>query len=86
MKWEAFKDKVESMRDRATTFENAYNGIKGSIKRQEGVCQVLEAFPQAARTQVDKQRERVEEAKRIALSEKRKYVSVSCLLPNFNVS
>lgn len=85
MKWEAFKQEVESMRDHAKAFENAYNGIKRSIENQDGIEKVLKAFPQAAREQVDNERTRLRRTKGRALDRKRTYVSVCCLclLPFF---
>jgi len=77
MKWGAFKEEVEALRDHAITYEKAYNMIKGSIERQDGVKAVLQALPQAAKTQIVKEKERLVEAKRIAISEKGSYVLVS---------
>ena len=77
MKWEAFKEEVETLRDHAITYENAYNMIKGTVERQDDVKAVFQALPLAAQTQVVKERERLEEAKRIAISEKGAYVLVS---------
>ena len=77
IKWEAFKKQVEVIKDRAETFENAYNAIKESIKRQDDVKTIVKALPQAARLQVVKQKNRLVEAKRIAVSEKGVYVLVS---------
>ena len=77
MKWEAFKEQVENIRDHAREYEDAYNGIQASVERQDGIKEILEALPQAAKIQVDKEVERLEEARRVAISEKRAYVSVS---------
>ena len=79
MKWEAFKEKVETMRDQAKAFENAYNGIKGSIENQEGIREVLKAFPQTAIIQAKKERERLITARNSAITEKRTYTLVSWL-------
>lgn len=73
MKWEAFKEEVETLRDHAITYENSYNMIKGTIERQDNVKAVFQALPQAV---VVKERERLQEAKRIAISEKGAYVLV----------
>ena len=54
IKWEAFKKQVEVIKDRAETFENAYNVIKESIKRHDDVNTIVKAPPQAARIQVVK--------------------------------
>ena len=77
MKWEVFKKQVEVIKDRAETFENAYNAIKESIKRRDDVKTILKSLPQAARLQVVKQKNRLEEARRVAVSEKGAYVLVS---------
>ena len=82
MKWEALKEQVEGMREHAKSFENAYNVIMESIKRQDGIREVLQAFPQAARIQVSKGKDRLEEARRVAVSEKGAYVLVSLFLQN----
>ena len=76
IKWEAFKKQVEVIKDRAETFENAYNAIKESITRHDDVKTIVKALPQAARLQVIKQKNRLVEAKRIAVSEKGAYVLV----------
>ena len=77
MKWEVFKEQVEVIKDRAETFENAYNAIKESITRHDDVKTIVKALPQAARLQVVKQKNRLEEARRVAVSEKGAYVLVS---------
>ena len=77
IKWEAFKKQVEVIKDRAETFENAYNDIKVSIKRHDDVKTIVKALPQVARLQVVKQKNRLEEARRVAVSEKGAYVLVS---------
>ncbi|XP_066026371.1 uncharacterized protein [Pocillopora verrucosa] len=74
IKWEAFKKQVEVIKVRAETFENAYNAIKESITRHDDVKTIVKALPQAARLQVVKQKNRLVEAKRIAVSEKGAYV------------
>lgn len=74
LKWEVFKKQVEVIKDRAETFEDAYNAIKESIKRRDDVKTILKALPQAARLQVVKQKNRLEEARRVAVSEKGAYV------------
>ena len=79
LKWEAFKEQVEGIRDHAKSYEDAYNGIKASIERQDGIKQILKALPESTKVQVDAEKVRLEEAKRIAITEKRAYVRVrSC--------
>ena len=77
MKWESFKQRVEKIKEHAKEYEDAYNGIQASVERQEGIREVMKALPQAAKIQVDKEKERLTEAKRIAESEKGAYVDVS---------
>ncbi len=77
MKWETFKQQVIKIKDHAKAYEDAYNGIQASVERQDGIRQVIQALPQAAKIQVDKEKERLVEAKRIAVSEKGAYVAVS---------
>ena len=76
MKWETFKEQLVQIKDNAQSYENAYNEIRASIERQEGIKQVLQALPLLAKIQVHKEKERLVEARRIALSEKRAYVKV----------
>ena len=77
MKWEVFKEQVEVIKDRAETFENAYNAIKESITRHDDVKTIVKALPRTTRLQVVKQKNRLEEARRVAVSEKGAYVLVS---------
>ena len=76
VKWEVFKLQVEQIKDHAKAYEDAYNGIQATVERQAGIREVIQALPQAAKIQVDKEKERLVEAKRIAESEKRAYVAV----------
>ena len=76
MKWETFKEQLVQINDNAQSYENAYNGIRASVERQEGIKQVLQALPLPAKIQVHKEKERLVEARRIALSEKRAYGQV----------
>ena len=76
MKWETFKEQLVQIKDNAQSYENAYNGIRASVERQEGIKQVLQALPLTAKNQVHKEKERLVEARRIALSEKRAYGQV----------
>lgn len=78
MKWEAFKHQVVKIRDNARDYETAYNGIKASIERQDGIKQILQALPQSAVVQVSTEKERLVEARRVAVSEKGAYVPVNC--------
>ena len=78
MKWEAYKEQVEDIRDHAKVYEDAYNGVQASIEREDNLREVLQALPEAAKIQVDNERERLIEARRIAISEKGAYVAVSC--------
>lgn len=78
MKWEAFKGEVETIKGHAEEYEKAFNAIKLSIDHQEGIKEVIKAIPQAAKIQVVKEKERLKEARRISISEKGAYTSVSC--------
>ena len=80
MKWEAFKEQVEGIRDHAKAYEDSYNAIKESMERQDDIKAVMQALPQATRTQIVNEKKRLVEAKRVARSEKGAYVSVSCRL------
>ncbi len=77
MKWEAYKEQVEEIRDHAKAYEDAYNGVQASIERQDNLNEVLQALPEAALIQVNSELERLIEARRIAISEKGAYVAVS---------
>lgn len=77
MKWEFFKERVEKIKDRAKAYEDAYNGIQASVERQDSIRVVIQALPQAAKIKVDKEIERLEKARRSAISEKGAYVAVS---------
>ena len=77
MKWEAFKEQVEDIKDHAKSYELAYSGIQDSIERQDSLREVLQALPAAAKIQVDRERTRLIEARRVAISEKAAYVVVS---------
>ena len=76
-KWDLFKRQVEIIKDNATAYEDAYNGIQDSVARQDGIRQILQALPQAAKKNVDQAKTRLVEARRIAVSEKEAYVDVS---------
>ena len=79
-KFETFRQQVERIRDHATAYENAYNGIQASIERRDGIREILQALPQAAKIQVDNEKTRLIEARRIAISEKGVYVRVRCCI------
>ena len=68
---------MESIRDHARPYENSYNTIQAFVERKDGIRQILQALPQAAKTQVDNEKTRLVEARRIAISEKGAYVRVS---------
>ena len=79
MKWEAFKEEVKDIRDHAKSYEDAYNEIQGLVEQQNGIKQVLRALPRATKIQVVREKERLVEARRVAVSEKEAYVAVSYL-------
>ncbi|KAJ7328567.1 hypothetical protein OS493_024484 [Desmophyllum pertusum] len=75
MKWEAFKEEVKDIRDHAKSYEDAYNEIQGLVEQQNGIKQVLRALPRATKIQVVREKERLVEARRVAVSEKEAYVA-----------
>ena len=77
IKWNAFRNKVVQIRDYARDYETAYNAIQASIERHETTKQILQALPQSAEIQVNNEKERLIEARRVALTEKNAYVPVS---------
>ena len=77
LKWEIIKDKAVAIRNNVEPHENAYNEIQETVQRQDDLREVLTALPGAAKIQVDKEKERLVEARRIAISEKGVYVKVS---------
>ncbi len=70
-------EQVENIKNHAKAYEDAYNEIQASVERQDGVREILQVLPQAAKIHVDKGIERLVEARRIAISEKGAYVAVS---------
>lgn len=77
MKWEAFRLEVERIRDYARDFETSYNRVQASIERNENAKQIAEALPSTAILQVNSEKDRLVEARRVAISEKGAYVPVS---------
>lgn len=82
IKWETFKEQVVAIRDYARSYENAYNGTQASVERQDGIKQITSTLGQTAKAQVDSERTRLVEARRIAISEKGIYVAVSFCVPS----
>ena len=76
IKWETLKTQLGNIKNNAKAYEDAYNGIQTSIKRQDAIRQILQAIPLSAKIQVDNQKKRLVEARRIAVSEKGVYVRV----------
>lgn len=79
-KWETFKKQVEVIRDHAREYEDAYNEIQASVQGQNDLKTILRALPDSAMVQVNKEIERLTEARRIAVSEKGVYVQARSLL------
>ena len=77
MRWEVMKRRAEKIKDYAMPYENAYNKIQESVQRKDDIREVLKTLPGAAKTQVDNQKKRLVEARRIAISQKGVYVQVS---------
>lgn len=76
MKWEVIKNKALAIRKNAEPYEKAYNEIRESVQRRDDIREVLMSLPVAAKTQVDQEKERLTEARRIAVSQKGAYVKV----------
>lgn len=76
MKWEAIKSKAVAIRNNAEPYEKAYNEIRDSVQGRDNIKEVFKALPVAAKTQVDKEKERLTEARRVAVSQKGVYVKV----------
>ena len=83
MKLEVIKGRAEKIKDYAMPYENAYNEIQKSIQQKDDLREVLKALPEAAKTQVDNQKKRLVEARRIAIS--LKGVSVQLSYPSKKV-
>ncbi|XP_020909806.2 uncharacterized protein LOC110247689 [Exaiptasia diaphana] len=73
LKWEAFRNYVANIRDYCRDYEIAYNTLQASIERDENTNEIVQAR-QTAEIQVTKEKERLEEARRVALTEKEAYV------------
>ncbi|XP_028517529.1 uncharacterized protein LOC110247684, partial [Exaiptasia diaphana] len=73
LKWEAFRNDVVNIRDYCRDYETAYNTLQASIERDENTNEIVQAR-QTAEIQVTKEKERLEEARRVALTEKEAYV------------
>lgn len=80
IKWETLKEEVVVIKNHAKEYEDAYNGIKASIQRQNDLKTIIELLPDPALVQVNKEIQRQTEAKRIAVSEKGAYVQARSLL------
>ena len=79
-KWETLKEQVVVIKNHAKEYEDAYNEIQASVQGQNDLKKILEALPDSAVVQVNKEIQRLTEAKRIALSEKGAYVQARSLL------
>ena len=77
MKLEVIKGRAEKIKDYAMPYENAYNEIQKSIQQKDDIREVLKALPETAKTQVDNQKKRLVEARRVAISLKGVSVQVS---------
>lgn len=75
MKWDALKKRMKTMIDRAQSYEDSYNQIKASI--QDEISSLKNALPKATLTQVSSEKDRVVEARRVAISQKKTWVAVS---------
>lgn len=77
LKWEAFKEEVVQIRSYASQYERVYNHLQEAINRKYNTDRLLQALPQSAIVQVNAQKARLVEDRRIALTEKNLYVPVS---------
>ncbi|XP_078357256.1 uncharacterized protein LOC144642139 [Oculina patagonica] len=73
MKWDAIKKKMTIMKDRAKSYEDAYNSIRTSI--EDEISELRNLLPNATLIQVRKKREQVVEDRRVAISQKGTYVA-----------
>ena len=76
MEWEVIKNQAVAIRKNAEPYEKAYNEIRDSVQQRGDIKGVLQALPETAKTQVDKEKERLTESRRIAISQKGLYVKV----------
>ena len=65
------------MKDHATSYENSYNAIQESLKREDEFQMLKNALPDATLKYVTSQKTRLENGKNGAISEKRVHVAVS---------
>ncbi|KAL9982801.1 hypothetical protein ACROYT_G004906 [Oculina patagonica] len=73
MKWETMKKGMETIKDRAKSYEDTYNSLETSI--QEEISELKKVLPLATLIQVRREKERLVESRRIAISEKGAYVA-----------
>lgn len=71
------KKEVQSVRDSALYFQEAYNGIKDIIVRQDDLKQVHQAIKKTATKHVRAQKKRLKAAKEVSTKEKKLYETVS---------
>lgn len=76
-KWSTLKNEMEDIKNHAMSYEDVYNDIKDSMKEEENLKKVLEALPLSAMKQVNGQKERLVEARTVAIKEKKLYIDVS---------
>ena len=76
LKWQTFKEEIVAIQTYADQYEKVYNGLKAAIDRKDATDKILKAIPQPAIEQVNAQKARLVEDKRIALTEKNLYVQV----------
>ncbi|XP_078344643.1 uncharacterized protein LOC144630195 isoform X2 [Oculina patagonica] len=74
VKWEKLKGIVEDMRVAATSYENSYNSIGTMIANDENFQQLASHMSENTRKQVETEKERLIEARRVATTEKELYV------------
>ncbi|KAL9958424.1 hypothetical protein ACROYT_G035436 [Oculina patagonica] len=74
IKWEVLRTTAEDIREYATDYENSYNNMRELIEAEEDVQQLAAQMSSVAEIQVQAEKERLEEARNIAQSEKALYV------------
>jgi len=74
IKWEALESTVEDVKDAAEKYENAFNDIISSVTNTENFKQMGSLISEVSSRQVKAEKERLEQAKYIAETEKNLYV------------
>ncbi|KAJ7392017.1 hypothetical protein OS493_014953 [Desmophyllum pertusum] len=73
IKWELLKGIVQDMRIAATSYETSFNSIGAMIANDENFQQAASQVSETTRVQVETEKERLIEARRVAVTEKELY-------------